>query len=307
MSASTAANVGGPRGSLRRAPRLTPPGEQSPPSPSTRSGSVEIVRLADRLDQPVVRELESARQALLLAAQEVLALELQDRGVRNSSRLGGSEELAVSRPDRRDEAVLELSSQLRFADTGRRCRRHDGLRVVTREHFVDVAEALQVMLVDHVDIRGQRRPEVVADDLEMHGLDELALHLDGLAAACVDAKLAEVRDELIRDPGGEAPPSRLERARRGPQGSVSTEPLEPKARYPREEVEIGIEVRQVVLSEREHDVKVWVVLQRLRQLLEELLRCSQNSGYTVKSSSNWSKSTPRGKRRPRESWSGAAP
>ena len=105
----------------------------------------------------------------------------------------------------------------------------DGLVVEASQHLVDVAEGAEVILGDLGHVPREPVPEALACDLELDRLDVLALDLDALATAGVDAEPEQVGYELLRDAG------RIRAARRvrgvddrGDRG-VGAEALEPEA------------------------------------------------------------------------------
>ena len=82
---------------------------------------------------------------------------------------------------------------------------------------------------DLVGVGRQLLPEVPAHDLELDGLDELALELGRLPVARVHTELAQLGDERLGDAGGEPAARVLEGTRDGDERRISIEPFEPKA------------------------------------------------------------------------------
>ena len=228
-----------------------------------------LVRRADRPDEAIVAELVPAGSGPPFAPDEAPLLEHVDDGVRHARGAVGRPDDCAARSHVRDEVLADPVAQHALVHAARHRGGLHGVGIEACEDLVDVAELAHMVVRDHVDAGRQLAPQAVADELQLHGLDELALELDRFGAAEVLARAAQLADQPLRDPrcerlalGGDRAARRLERR-------LGAEALEPEAPRFGKDRQVGIERGKVVLAQREHHAQPRVALDRRGELLEE--------------------------------------
>ena len=244
------------------------------------------VRLEDGLDEARVRKLEPLGGAAFFVSHEIALLKRADGRLGNRrGRALADHAHAEARAVARDERLAEPAAELPLGNVGGLPRGLEGFVVVVGKCGGDFARGVEMRLRDREPLGGfsiraghyflfeiSRKlvPQIAADDLELHGLDEFAEHLGATVAT---AHAEQIADKFFGDAFFITHAEVLHRPRDRRKRRRFAQAFEPfaDAQPARKFSGERLEPRDEFLAQCEDDFQLGMFRQRLAHLRKEIV------------------------------------